>query len=80
MILAFGAPSGLEHGQRGSFGAKEGKLTSHVLVYKDRSPILWVPSTSVGILAVLQYNLGNDNKVVKSLKKNCGGKTLMDLT
>jgi hypothetical protein len=37
----------------GSFRGK-GKLTSHVLVYRDRSPILWVPSTSVGILAVWQ--------------------------
>jgi hypothetical protein len=71
---------GLGTRSAGSFGAKEGKLTSHVLVYKDRSPILWVPSTSVGILAVLQYNQGNDNKFMNSLKKICGGKTPVDLT
>lgn len=53
MSFALGAPSGWEY-MVSEAREGEGKRTSHVLVYKDSSPILWVPSTSVGILTAGQ--------------------------
>lgn len=51
--FGFGSTIGLD-GLRSVSASEAGmcQLTSHVLVYRDMSPIVWVPSTSVGILIV----------------------------